>query len=318
LEENGVPRRLDDYEWTKSHVSQLMALGQICVGHQPEVYNEFGAWTALKLCALKNYVDIYTRIMDDKRLHRLGFNGRAYLDVFAGSGVDLIRETGTPLAGSTPTAANFHYDGRPFHEFYAVEIKREFCEALKERMAKFVSNDHLHVVRGNADEKIGQVIDDIESKNMHYLAFIDYEGIKGFGWENLELLLQKKGDLWITFICPGLARVQGRARWSSADEETLANMVGWDVVKKSEDLDDLMRNFIQKLRRYRKNVVEMFVRSGEGYYYELIFATRETQGGSGYVTSVENLKKRLASTSGDFVQHAVRVLEGKAKDLNGF
>lgn len=313
-----MPPSMDDYQWVKKHVGQLMALGAECKQCQPTVANAFGPWTALKLCALKNYVDIYTRILHDSRLGRLDFDGLAYLDVFAGSGVNLIGEHMTPLAGSSPIATRFHYKSQPFDRFYALEINPAYCSALQERMTKFVPQNAFKIMRGDADKNIGKAIEDLEKRKLHYLAFIDYEGMKGFSWESLEKLLQHNGDLWITFICPGFARVQGRARWSDADSVTLEKALSPEVVRKSNDVWELADNFVARIRDYRPKVVEMDVRSGDGYYYRLIYATRQTRGGSSYISSVEALKKRVESVSGRFVQLVVDVLENRRKDMDSF
>jgi len=313
-----MPQSMDDYQWVKKHVGQLMALGAECRQCQPTVANTFGPWTALKLCALKNYVDIYTRILNDSRVRRLHYDGLAYLDVFAGSGVNLIGEHMTPLAGSSPIATRFHYKSQPFDRFYALEINPDYCSALQERLTKFVPQNAFKIIPGDADKNIGKAIEDLEKRKLHYLAFVDYEGMKGFSWESLEKLLQHDGDLWITFICPGFARVQGRARWSDADSVTLEKALSPEVVRKSNDVWELADNFVARIKEYRPKVVEMDVRSGDGYYYRLIYATRQTWGGSAYVSSVEALKKRVESVSGKFVQLVVDVLENRRRDMDSF
>ncbi len=295
-----------------------MELGAECRRIMPETVNVFGPWTALKLCAIKNYVDIYTKVLNDGRVKRLGFDGLAYLDIFSGSGVNLIGDSSTPLAGSSPIAARFHFRAQPFDRYYALEINQNFCEAISERMARLAPADRIKVYCGDADSTISDAVTDLEKNNFHYLAFVDYEGMKGLSWTNLEMLLRHRGDIWITFICPGFARVQGRAEWSEADRLTLERALSPEVVSKSKDIWDLTDNFVKKIKGYRPNVVEMDVRSGDGYYYRLIYATRETYRGSSYVSSVEALKKRVESVSGNFVQLVVDVLENRRRDLDSF
>jgi three-Cys-motif partner protein len=313
---------MDDYTWIKKHVTPLVELGKICKKCDPDIYNDFGPWTALKLCALKYYVDVYTTIMDDGRLKKLGFNGRAYLDVFSGSGLNVLRETKTPIAGSTPIAAQFSCEGRQFDRFYALEKEGDYCSALKKRMLQLVPPEKVDIIPGNADDTIQGVLQELEEKRYHYLAFIDYEGVKGLSWNNLQSLLEKKGDIWITFICPGIARLQGSAnnlsKLGEAHKRTLINLVGEDVVNNSKTIEELHGNFIKKIQKYRKNTIDMFVRSGDGYYYSLIFATRETYGGSKYVSSVETLRSRIESMSGRFVKDVLDVIEGRRVDLDSF
>ena len=311
--------RLDDYQWVKRHVTELRDLGSICRKQFPEMTNEFGPWTALKLSALKNYIGIYTKNLGDKRLRRLGFSGRAYLDVFAGTGVNLIGDSKTPLAGSSPIATRFHYEKWPFDRFYALELEEDYCEALQARMAALVDPKKVSVMSGPADDRLKEVLDDLDDRKLHYLAFVDYEGVKGFSWNSLQKLLERKGDIWMTLICPGMARVLGRARTSEGDFSTLETMFGRDTVHKSwEDFSLLEKGFLEKISKYKPIVREIKVRSGHGYFYQLVFATRETQGGSGYVDGVERLKKRIESVSGQFVEWTLEVLEGKRCDLDQF
>ena len=313
-----MPAAMDDYQWVKKHVGELMSFGAECRECQPGIANEFGPWTALKLCALKNYVDIYTRILDDARLARLGFSGLAYLDVFAGSGVNLIGDHRTPLAGSSPIATKYPCAKQQFDRYYALEWDPGFCQALKGRMEALVPDGSFQLFQGDADKNIASALKDIEQRKLHYLAFVDYEGLKGFTWPSMEMLLKQKGDLWITFICPGFARVLGRARWSDADNATLERMLTPEVVQKSKDVYELADNFVAKIREYRPRTVGIDVRSGDGYYYRLIYATRETYRGSSYVTAVENLKKRVEAVSGKFVQYAIDVMENRKVNLDKF
>ena len=146
-----MPPIKDDFTWTRDNVSLLRALGSDCLQIEPDVVNNFEHWSILKLSALKNYVDIYTRIMNDKRLNRLKFSGRTYLDIFAGSGVNRIGVTGTPIAGSSPIAARFHCKDHPFSHFVAVEKDQRYAKALQLRMERLVGEDRVTVIAKDAN-----------------------------------------------------------------------------------------------------------------------------------------------------------------------
>lgn len=311
--------KMSDKEWVEQHCRALMDLGKECAKIRPEVSNRFGYLTILKLCALKNYVDIYTKILHDKRLERLKLDGRAYLDVFAGSGLNLIGEgeRTSPFPGSTPIATRFHHPDNRFHKYYAIELNEFYVNALTERLSRFVNPEDVNIVQGDADENLPKVVEDIEERNLHYLAFVDYEGAKGLSWESLKYLLEHKGDLWITFI-PSIARTLGRATWSDADRETLVRMLGEDVVDSSQNLKELYNNFLEKIRTYRERVVDIRVTSGGSYHYQLIFATRRTSGESSYVSAVNNLKRRIEGISGRFIEIVLKIMKGEMKSLEDY
>lgn len=310
----GMPSE-KDVEWLKRHLSQLMDDGLECEGACHGIGNSFGYHTPIKLCVMKNYVDIYTRILDKDRLKRLGFNGCAYFDVFAGSGINYIGDNKTAIIGSMPIAAKYSFRERKFNHYYGIELDPDYCRALKERMSRYASPDQVTIYEGRAEEKIGEVIDDIEKKRYHYMAFVDYEDVKGLSWDSLERLLKKKGDVWIT-VLHNVSRTIGRSEWSKADRETLERTFSKEVIESSSNFEELQDNYIQKIRRSGKaHANDIRISSGDGYSYQLIFATRETQGGSGYTTGVDNLKQRAEALSGIYVKQTMEILKNVQKTL---
>lgn len=259
---------------------------------------------------MKNYVDIYSRILDDERLHRLGYDGKSYIDVFAGSGVNFIGDIRTPLGGSLPIAVKYSYPGRGFNHYHGIELNPEYANALNDRLRILTPPENFTVHVGESETLLPRIIHNVQQLNHHYLAFVDYEDLRGLSWDSLRLLLENDGDVWITYL-HSQARTIGRSRFSEEDRRTLQRLLGFEISPQEDNLESCINRFIEQLRRYRPNVVRIVIDSGLSYKYSLIFATRQTTGGSGYVNAVTSLKNRIEHVNGIFVERAIEIIEGR-------
>jgi len=304
---------MDDFEWLVKHIKELNDLGKNCLSFDCTTSNDFGYLTALKLCVIQYYINYYTRILDKDRVNTLGYNGLAYIDVFAGSGINYIGDSKTPLIGSFPMAATCHFKNTPFDYFFAVERNPAFCKSLFKRMNGFVDSNKFEITEGLAEDAIPSILERIDSEGLMYLAFIDFEGVKGFSLKALQSLMKMKGDLWITFI-PSASRCLGRAKAGMKDSETLAQAYGEGAME-SKDVDELKCSYIDNIRKTKQNIREIHVSSGSSYSYDMIFAANESQSGSGFVKGVEPIKKRIESLNGEYVKKAIEQIEGRIRPI---
>ncbi len=264
---------------------------------RPQVYNEFGAWTGIKLYCLHYYIHVYSTIISDW-LPRLGKDAMVYVDILAGSGLNRIRPVGEFLPGSTVLAARVPI--KPFDFILALENDAERSSALKLRLEKILPRDRFKVISYDADLSQNSILRELEARNAHYMAFVDYEGVSGFSWKGIERLLGMGGDILITLL-PGIVRQLSRGL--EADVRNVASIIGEDLVATVRSEDDLVREYSRKVRQHRKNVLEIPIRSETGYHYHLIFAARETRGRSPWWKSVEQLREKvLALTDRDVIR----------------
>ena len=194
----------------------------------PHVYNDLHHWSGLKLYALQYYINVYTAIIPN-HLVRLRKKEMAYVDILAGSGLNHLQEADDFLPGSTIVAARA--PSKPFDFILALENNVDRSFALKRRLEQVRPGGSFEVIRYDADWHADTIINLLEKRGAHYLAFVDYEGLGGFSWEHMKDLLEHDGDLFITFL-PGWARVAGRA-WE-ADLESLRFVVGDELARLSK------------------------------------------------------------------------------------
>ena len=78
-----------------------------------------------------------------------------------------------------------------------------------------------------------------------------------------------------------------------------------------QSLDALLDRYVEQIRGFRANVVDIPIRSGQAYSYKLIFAAKGTRGGSPWMTSVHKLKSNLTGLTADDVVRALREIRAK-------
>ncbi len=276
----------------------------------PHVFNQLHHWSGLKLYALQYYMWVYTSIIRN-HLSRLRKKEMAYVDILAGSGLNKILEADDFLPGSTIIAGRA--PSKPFDFILALENDADRSFALKRRLDQIRSPDSFEVIRYDADWHADTIINRLTERKAHYLAFVDYEGLGGFSWKSMTDLLKHDGDVFVTFL-PGWARVAGRA-WE-ADIKRLRFVVGDDLAEKAaraKSLDALLNGYVKQIHEFRANVVDIPIRSGQTYSYRLIFAARETAGGSPWMESVHKLRSNLSGLTADDVVRAIREIRAAKK-----
>jgi len=144
-----------DMPWLERNLRLLRTWGAQIGRVRPEVHNTFGPWTCLKLIALKFHSDLYTTIMN-QHLARLGFDSIVYVDVLAGSGLNLIRDTRSSIAGSSIVASL-----APIHRKYdfilAIENDPNHATALSKRLGTIRDEGTYDVVPYDASMHIDTI-----------------------------------------------------------------------------------------------------------------------------------------------------------------
>lgn len=121
-----------------------------------------GPWIRRKYFHLQRYLDIFTRGMNAKWGGRL-----SYIDLFAGPGRCLIRDTASEVDGSPLIALNY-----AFSKYILVEENPANLRALRQRCLKSTKHGSIEIIAGDCNVVIDQVVPEGLS-----LAFIDPTGI---------------------------------------------------------------------------------------------------------------------------------------------
>lgn len=303
-------KRASDRAWLNTHLSKLLEMTSQIRKIEKDIFYEAKILSPLKLISLMLYLNFYTKLAP--RTCKL-----YYIDLLADSGINKVEKDF--VAGSPVIAHLFAH--RPFEKLLLCENNNKSSKALKLRLSKVDANFELF--EGDCNENIDSIIDYFKSKT-NYLAFIDYEGFE-VAWSTVEKLLKfPYGDLIFTFQTQEVRRVWGN--WKKAKNEMfeapLNKIYGDDRWKIANNQKDLLNIFINRIREYRANVKDIDVktrRRGLDFHYNLIFATRETSGGTPWFENViGNLKRRVENNPGEYVRNALAVLTGRIKNLEKF
>jgi three-Cys-motif partner protein len=129
-----------------------------------------GPWTLDKLFWWARYARIVTG----------GLSGRptfpkslVYVDLFAGPGVLVTKESRTRKPGSVLLAASTE---KPFNRIIACEKDPALADALRQRLASCGVGSRAVVIEGDCHEQIDKVIGEIPKESLT-LAFVDPEGL---------------------------------------------------------------------------------------------------------------------------------------------
>lgn len=147
---------------------------------------EVGEWSKDKHYFLFRYIDAFTTAMKGKR-----WSGLHYIDLFAGAGIELLKDSGKLDWGSPLIAAHCKY----FDGLHLCELDKEKYSALESRVKKI--RPDAQVLNGNANEKVFEIVGKIPDRSLS-LAFLDPYGLH-LAFKTLETLAQKRSDLIIFF-----------------------------------------------------------------------------------------------------------------------
>lgn len=259
-----MPPKKSAFDSLRDHLSKQVPWANDARRVRPKTFNEFGPWTGLKLYGLHYYIHVYSTIIRDW-LHTLGKEEMVYVDILAGSGLNRIRPNDF-LPGSTILAARV--PAKPFDFILALENDVDRSSALTLRLKRILPQDRFKVIAYDADLSQNVILRELDVRNAHYLAFVDYEGVSGFSWRGMRRLLGTDGDILITLLPGGILRQLGRG-WD-VDIKNVAAIIGEDLARKVQSEDQLVRGYSKQIRRYRKKVLEVPIRSKTGYHYHLV------------------------------------------------
>ena len=313
-----MPARIpDDRAWVWKHLKPLMDAGtELLVFDEslpdrvvPETY-EAGPWTGLKLIALKNYIKPYLEILGDRF-------PLAYIDLFAGPGLDRIGARRRPIPGSPlipimiPEAAR----GRMFSHYFFCEINRDYHRALRRRVRQFLPPRVGRTIhRGDANDFVRQLPRLLEAEEIgHSLVFLDPEGLQ-WHWDSMVYLLQDVTcDVIVNFPSTGIQR--NSTTEDVATRQTIANYLGVPLgeLPSPIDLDWAIRRYRAGLGALGKDVsTEIRVAANGAFHYHLIPAVRTTRGGSPWFPRIAGpLRDRVEGMHGGVLSVIAEQIAGE-------
>lgn len=180
-----------------------------------------GAWTEVKLDAVRDYCEFYNTVLKDQPSASRPFD-RWYFDAFAGSGTRRVtraagglwdgtpaREEAVDLAGSVLKALEVN---PPFHRLVFIEGHGGRFRSL-EAIRDANPERGISCLRGDANRKLGEILEappwSLQSQargSCRGLCFLDPYGMS-VDWSTLALLASTKAvDVWYLFPLEAVSR----------------------------------------------------------------------------------------------------------------
>jgi three-Cys-motif partner protein len=157
------------------------------LGSDGLVARDSGAWAKEKLYFLERYLDIVSVGMKKKWADRL-----YYVDLFAGPGKCLIRETNEEIDGSPLIGLKFN-----FAKYFLVESDKKCYRALAARVKARAPEKDVEIIQGDCNDEIDKINPLPSSLG---LAFIDPTGVSQLAFETIRKLAHnRKIDVIINF-----------------------------------------------------------------------------------------------------------------------
>lgn len=178
-----------------------------------------GDWTAKKLNIFTNYLDAYLIALQNQKFKKI------YIDAFAGTGEIETSDGEAYLAGSAKRALSAE---RRFDHYYFIESD----ESKASELEHMIDTEFPHlkrfttVYRGDANEKLSKIINDIDWRFSRGLLFLDPYATQ-VDWATLERVAGTKSiDVWYLFPFSALNRMLPKNGKYGSWENTIDRLLG--------------------------------------------------------------------------------------------
>ena len=178
-----------------------------------------GDWTAKKLNIFTSYLDAYLIALQNQKFKKI------YIDAFAGTGEIETSDGEAYLAGSAKRALSAE---KRFDHYYFIESD----ESKASELEHMIDTEFPHlkrfttVYRGDANEKLGKIINDIDWRFSRGLLFLDPYATQ-VDWATLERVAGTKSiDVWYLFPFSALNRMLPKNGKYGSWENTIDRLLG--------------------------------------------------------------------------------------------
>jgi three-Cys-motif partner protein len=312
---------MDTSQYIKKRVRSLTEDSQEVRDVSP-VTNDFDTWSALKLILHSAAVNMYTNVLESNEY----FNDLFYIDALAGSGVSTYGDEDRCLLGSPIIAAKVAEE--PFKKMYLIEKNEDKAKALEQRM-QHIFNNHADVPKpkeydviiGDANEELPRIARDIwkiREGGFNYFCFIDNQELN-VKWEAIDALTPKPyGDFLINLpTSSGIGRNATKRPVPDGLNEFYCMDLNECNIPQSgvrPKMKELYKKCLKKNGRPIQRMTNVDANVGS-YEYDLLYATRKTDGGSGYVEVVEYVSKFIEDVHAGDIDNILDVIYNNQSSL---
>lgn len=306
-------------EWLERRLEILLQHTDSLETIDEEIYNPAKSWTCLKLIGLTLFASIYSNIIPKVYRYRNWY----YLDLFSGSGLCKLEETGDIIIGSAIATPNsFH---TPPTKIFIMDLDIEKLNALMERVnyLKTQGIERFKILNyvplcGDCNTVIYEALDEIDKNHGHYLAFVDPYGMQ-IKKRTMDELLKRNGDIILTFQSFLMAnKVMSRAKNERSYAERMDIFCGGDYWRTCNSADELLEAYIKNVIKPHRELQLCYSIQGrrkEAYNYDWILAVKETRGGSPWLEPMKKYKSKIERLTGTDIKNSLDVIKGRSSGL---
>lgn len=305
-------------DWIKEKMQRLRRHSTELRNVAPDTTNDFSSWSALKLILLAATVDMYTNIIPEYR------DNFYYIDALAGSGISAFPEDDEYFVGSPLITATVAHE--PFDKMYFIENDKEKAKALRERIEYIQENldrdlqfDDYRIIPKNTNSAMDDVIEEIreetlyEGESVNTLSFVDNQGLD-VHYSTLNKMTEIHGDLLINFPTIAIRRTAG-ADYKTSLNDFYGNSA-WEAAQNDKEFRTIYMSRLAELGRPVQESIP--VSSGGQFFYDMIYCTRKTKGGSPYIKTLEDMKDKIEQLTGEDIERVLRFMRGEQTNLDLF
>lgn len=295
-----------DKDWIQDRLNILTDYSDELYEVDPDATTSYRPMTALKLSLLSAGLNIYSQVAMQR------FDHCHYVDLLSGAGLTQLTGRDDYVIGSALLAPAMTARD-PFEEYHFVEEDQSRADALGKRLDLLDENldpfprDRCSIYIGDANNEVDTIRNSIREggvRGVNLFTFIDNEQ-PDIHWDTIEVISEFFGDLLITFPTTSINRRSGIG--SDKQKGLLNDFYGtneWQNCESESEFRELYQSRLSEAGSGKPIQEYVSISSGQSggrFYYDMIWATRETKGESPYSDAVEYMKKRIERLDGDDV-----------------
>lgn len=288
----------------KEEISHIQAIN-------PDVYNEFGAWTPLKLILLNYVFHVCSTIINRTTI----FKHKYYVDLFAGSGINKIKGKDDFIIGS-PLITSLSAHSVLYDKMFFCEKDPAFSETLNLRL-DFLKKNNLVIHRKEYASCLGEILECVNQRDTYSFFFIDPNCME-FKWEHMREILKSRSDIIFNFMSSLIYRDIGLFKSGKGKGKELIDLFGDDSWKQANNVDELVEIYKVNILKQRKDAPIRTIRIHSGRFnfcYHLFFITNKTSGENKWLQAIDKAKSEIETQSDKAVMMAFDLIKKRQLDL---
>ncbi len=313
-------RHLTGFEWLNKWVTELEVtnskhqeiISQV-IKIEPNIFNEFSKLTPLKLIIFNYCLNVCSTIIRKTDF----FKNKYYVDLFAGSGLNKMKDNDDFIIGSPLIAALNHSEC--YSSMIFCENNNGYSNALDLRL-DLLGINNLQLMKEDYEACLDNIIDKVTGRDTYSFFFIDPYSTE-FSWDSMKRVLAVRSDIVLTFMTGQIFRIVGLAKSKRGGEDILKKLFGDESWKAAQNADDLVSIYRQNIFQERKGapVKTIKIKSKKhNFVYHLFFITNKTKNDNTWLRFISKVKKEIESNSDVAVTKSLDIVKNRQSQLSKF